>query len=71
MNESFSTNTAKIRALKTSMLSLLESGREGDVPNERIREGADFLMEAYQHVLNEGSKQLVMSASHIDTEFSN
>lgn len=59
MNERFSTNTAKIRALKTSMLSLLESGREGDVPNERIREGANFLLEAYQHVLNEGSKQLV------------
>jgi len=59
MNENFSTNTAKIRALKTSMVSLLESGRDGEVPNERIREGADFLLEAYQSVLNEGSKQLV------------
>lgn len=59
MNEYYSTDTARIRALKSSMLSLLESAHEETVAASRLRQGADLLAEAFQEILNAGSQQLV------------
>ncbi len=63
MSEHYSAETAKIRSLTTSMVSLLESASEKPIPIGQIEQGARLLTEAYQDVLNVGSKQLVSEAA--------
>jgi hypothetical protein len=59
MNDHCTTETARIRALKTSMVSLLESAREETIPLAQLQQGARLLTAAYQDIFNLGSKQLV------------
>jgi hypothetical protein len=58
MNDQFSSITEKIRALKTSIISLLETTRDGGVPANSLREYKSLIVEEYQKLLNEGAKQL-------------
>lgn len=59
MSGNISADPARIRALKTSMVSLLEGEGDGVIPAQRVNQGARLLIEAYQEILNAGSKQLV------------
>ncbi len=59
MNDQFSSITEKIRALKTSIASLLETTREEGVPAESLRQNKSLIVEEYQKLLNEGAKQLL------------
>jgi hypothetical protein len=63
MNENLSTDTARIRALKTAMISLLGHQGGENIRTERVREAADFLISAYQGVLNSGSQQLLKDSA--------
>ncbi len=58
MNDQFSSITEKIRALKTSTVSLLETTRDGGVPADTLRQNKSLIVEEYQKLLNEGAKQL-------------
>ncbi len=58
MNDQFSSITEKIRALKTSIVSLLETTRDDGVPADSLRENKSLIVEEYQKLLNEGAKQL-------------
>ena len=59
MSEHFSTGAARIRALKSSMVSLLTNADEQRISVGQVEQGADLLVEAFQGILNLGSKQLV------------
>jgi hypothetical protein len=59
MSGHYSTDTAKIRTLTNSMVSLLENAREETISIGQIEQGARLLTEAYQDILNTGSKQLI------------
>jgi hypothetical protein len=63
MSEHYSAEAAKIRSLTTSMVSLLESASEEPISIGQIEQGARLLTEAYQDVLNLGSKQLVSESA--------
>jgi hypothetical protein len=58
MNDQFSPITERIRALKTSIVSLLEKTRDDGVPAENLRQNKSLIVEEYQKLLNEGAKQL-------------
>jgi len=59
MTDHFVTSTTRIRALNSSLMSLLR-GEQGasSVPLQKIRESAAYLADSYQEILNMGSKQL-------------
>ena len=59
MSGNISADPTRIRALRTSLVSLLEGESDGIIPAQRVRQGARLLIEAYQEILNAGSKQLV------------
>ena len=59
MNENHSTEPTRIRALKTSMVSLLEDERDEGIQLSKVIQGSRLLHEAFQTILNEGSKLLV------------
>lgn len=59
MNDQFSPITEKIRALKTSIVSLLETTRDEGVPADSLRQNKSLIVEEYQKLLNEGAKQLL------------
>jgi hypothetical protein len=61
MSDHYSANTARIRALKTSVVSLLDPTQEEPVSNHQLDQGVELLTEAFQDVLNLGSKQLLQS----------
>lgn len=70
MSDHYSTETVRIRALTMSMVSLLESARDEEIPVDQLERGAGLLTEAYQSVLNVGTKQLVgESAAGFDSAF--
>jgi len=58
MNDQFSSIMEKIRALKTSIVSLLETTRDDGVPADSLRQTKSLIVEEYQKLLNEGAKQL-------------
>lgn len=60
MDGNRSTDTARIRTLTTSMVALLDSAREVENAVGQVKRGTALLVEAYQWVLNEGSKQLAL-----------
>jgi hypothetical protein len=55
--------TARIRALKTTLVSLLEGAREETIPLLQLQHGARLLTEAYQEMFNLGSKQLARDSA--------
>ena len=59
MTDQFSAIAERIRALKTSVVTLVESTRSDGVPIRGLREAQDQLIEEYQKLLNEGAKYLL------------
>ncbi len=59
MSDQFSFTSARIRALKTSMVSLLEGTRTEGISTDRLRQTKALLVEEYQKFLNEGAKRLL------------
>lgn len=59
MTGQFSPNTDRIRTLRTSIVTLMESTRENGVPAERLNETKALLNEEFQKLLNEGAKILL------------
>ncbi len=59
MTGQFSPNTDKIRALRTSLVTLIESTREGGVPTDQLNQAKTIIIEEYQKMLNEGAKILL------------
>jgi hypothetical protein len=59
MSDQYSADTARIRALKTSIVSLLDGAAEEAVDPARLERGSSLLVEAFQSTLNLGSQQLV------------
>ncbi|MEJ2720378.1 MAG: hypothetical protein P8181_04465, partial [bacterium] len=59
MSDQFLSTSTRIRALRTSIVSLLESEREAGVPMDKVRQSKDLLVEAYQKFLNHGASMFV------------
>lgn len=68
MSDHISTGSARIRALKTSIVSFLTNTDEQRISVGQVEQGADLLVEAFQDVLNRGSKQLVRGPGSHTTE---
>lgn len=64
MSDHYSAGTDRIRALKTSMVSLLEGAREETIPLAHLQHGARLLAEAYQPIFNRGSVQLASESAN-------
>lgn len=58
MSDHFSADTAKIRALRTSIASLLDSAADEPLDRGQLDRGVKLLVETFQDALNLGSKQL-------------
>lgn len=59
MTDQFPAIAERIRALRTSVVSLAETTRSEGVPIRDLREAQDRLIEEYQKLLNEGAKHLL------------
>jgi hypothetical protein len=62
MSDHYLADTAKIRALRTSITSLLDSAAEEPLDRGQLARGVKLLAEAFQAALNLGSKQLFRSS---------
>ncbi|UCH85564.1 MAG: hypothetical protein JSW50_07730 [Candidatus Latescibacterota bacterium] len=69
MSDHFHSTSARIRALKTSIVSLLESERETGVPMDKVNQSKDLLVEAYQKFLNDGASRLLKETFAGSEEF--
>ena len=63
MTGNYSAEAARIRAMTTSMVSILDGAQEEPIAFAQIEQGARLLTEAYQDVLNLGTKQLVSEST--------
>ena len=63
MTDKYSADTAKIRALNSSLVSLLRTDPEQEIPADRIQESAGFISDSYQQVLNDGTKLLASATA--------
>ena len=59
MTDQFPAIAERIRALRTSFVTLVETTRSEGVPIRELREAQDHLIEEYQKLLNEGAKYLL------------
>ncbi len=69
MSDQFLSTSARIRALKTTIVSLLESERNAGVPTDKILQSKDLLVEAFQKFLNDGASMLVNDSFTGSEEF--
>jgi hypothetical protein len=59
MSDHFHSTSARIRALRTSIVSLLENERGAGVPLDKTNQSKDLLVEAFQKFLNDGAAKLL------------
>ena len=59
MTDQFPAIAERIRTLRTSFVTLVETTRSEGVPVRALRESAEVLIEEYQKLLNEGAKHLL------------
>jgi len=62
MSDHFHSTSARIRALKTSIVSLLENERGAGVPTDKLKQSKDLLVEAFQKFLNDGAARLLKAS---------
>jgi hypothetical protein len=67
MSEHFSSTAARIRALKTTIVSLLESDRDKGIPTDKIEQNRDLLVEAYQKLVNDAATKF-LKESYVGSE---